>query len=358
MQLSQPQRPGSVAATIRALGNLATSPAGATALGYVLGKRSSRSSDPPQRFKKSRLAGVKTTAATSSSKLLKRGKRRKTKKSQKSKINKLSSRLKKLEKYGVQLAKRLVRANEYGQCKHDPNGAAYDAYGMWQPSTWEAHIDDLRFIDRGATPAIDDINLQNQTIGHDIHFINIVLTNVCRNNGQIPVNCATYWYRSKVDTSTSPLAHMTSMDDQMGITDANVNFNIYPTDFKANISKQWKLLKVAKATLNGGDELKSSVAIKHFQQNPKYNDIFSSTYSKGSVVVLVRTSGVIAHDATTTTEVGTGDGGVDIQHRLVYTIVYPSDANFRDIQTVNGGGTFGAAPEVVGPNVDDLKDEL
>lgn len=273
-----------------------------------------------------------------------------------SKKRSLKKRVRALERMSKNIAVHDYRYTDSIQVTHNNNECAYGIINGCTAQSIEESIDNLTFIDRAATPALDSIDLRTLGRHHDVNVADIFCSVVLRNNAVIPCIVDIYTLIAKDDTGYTPLTAMTQDDANYNVTDSNVNIQTYPSDF-ALFNRKYKIVKHARSQLNGGDEMKMVYSRKLRKYDPEVNDEIN-TYNAGDQFFFIRTMGVVAHDATTTTSVGRGDGGVDVVFQRKWKIKYPSDAKFKTIEPVNQLDTMAVNAEVSGPNVVDQKDEL
>lgn len=267
----------------------------------------------------------------------------------------LKKRVQKLERTANQLAIHDWRNYGFGQLICAVNECVYVDLDLWYKTKQEAIIDNLAFIDRGATPAVDFINLTQQTYSHDIVFKDIFLSMTVKNNFHIPCEVKIYWFKSKGQHSSSVQALIASNDASLGVSDGETNPLTYPYDFPA-VKQQWKLIKTDQSRLNGGDELIGTYTQKYDRYNPQTHDTVNTTYQKDDVIAVIRLVGICGHDVTTDTQVGLAGGKVDYQFHRKAKVSYPSDANFHFIETdIASAGALAAGGEVAGPNVETIK---
>lgn len=264
----------------------------------------------------------------------------------------MKQRLNKLEKYGIQLARYKARDTIYFQINNAVNVCAYTEKGSIDSVFIETRIDSLPYINT-ADSAIVNINLTASGISNDVTIENCYSKLLVKNNWHLPSEVSVYWFQCVDNTSTLPVAYMLADDANFGITDADTNYQIWPSDFPA-LRKTWKILKVDKAVLNAGDELQSVHLRPRFKYNPETKDALLVTYLKGDVWCVIRTQGVLCHDVTTTTEIGLCETRLDCSLSKRMDVRYSSDAKFTKFETSEFSGTLAAGGETAGPQVEDI----
>lgn len=241
-----------------------------------------------------------------------------------------------------------------GQVTGTVNLATYHVITLFDKTRIGQMCDDLPFMDRAATPATDTIDPTTQTLENEVHFDSMYAKLRLVNNFEIPATFDIYLCKFKIDTSSTPLATLTSGDADVGITDADTNVLTFPSDFK-EFQKTFHIVKHAKFVLKAGDEF----VFTHQRKNYRYDRLLANqsgtSYNKGDEHILIRHEGAVAHDTTTSSLVGLGDGGCDYVLKRKAVIRYQGDLNFRKIETVNNLGAISTA-EVAGPAIDTTTD--
>jgi len=113
-----------------------------------------------------------------------------------------------------------------------------------------------------------------------------------------------------------------------------------------------------KIRLNAGDEFHYKVDSGYHWVNHEMFDIRSQTYLKGlTKSVVFRFQGVIAHDATTTSNVGYGDGTID---EVVEVARYGKVVGMGSVTSIEEGDNLDAitTAEVDGPNVVTIQEDV
>ena len=237
-----------------------------------------------------------------------------------------------------------------------PNQCAYASAQLWTSTEKEAAFVSLDFMDRAATPAQDVISPTLTTLSNKILFKNTYLKCTMANNGAIPCNVTAYWVQTKVNTNDNPKQAMTEVDDEVGITDVDTNILVFPTDLP-QFSRIYKILKTEKACLRAGDQMVS----KYVKKNDKYDHLSHNqhglSYDRGDIFCMLRCEGVLSHDKTNVTNVGSSEGTIDYEVYISTKMVYPSDFKFKTV-TVNNAYQTVADPVVQGPNVIEIEETL
>lgn len=315
-------------------------------------KKGSNGQRSIKKKKMPRVSGTKTNQRT--------GKRRTIRAPRKAKRTKksLKSRLIALERNGPKNSVYQCRVRGFAQAAHAVNQCLYIEEDMWYPPLYESKMDALPFLDRASATATEDISLVDRGLEQRIRFSDIYMSVKCKNAGEIPVKVSIYWYRCVGHTGTSPKGMLEAGDEEIGITNADVNMLVYPSDIKA-INASWKPLGCRKAVLQAGDILKSVETRKSEVYDPEVRDSLSNPgFVKGSIVAMIRVEGVLCHGVTTPTQVGNGDGVIDVQFDRNFNIHYQSDAAFRKIEIDHGGADLDGGGSVAGATVEQIKDEL
>lgn len=309
-------------------------------------KRSSKNKSRSKRRKKS--GGSKYSAR--SGRVVSATKRRT---SGKRKVS-LKSRVKALERKQC-YAKKIIRVRQFGQLAHSQNACAYGTKTIWRKDIVEPWCTSLKYFDRAATPIQDSVTTVNDSSRQKFKFTNLYFKQTAKNGGKIPIRVTLYLLKVKQHTSTSPTAAIQSDDSYVGISDGTIDSLAYPSDY-ALFNQYFDVVKTCKALLLGGDELQMVHTIKSKQYDPTIYDQTTSDYNEGDLIFYQRIEGVLAHDRTTTSQVGTGDGFVDMMYDTRCNLIHPSDYNVKYIDTSQEGTTMTDTPETVGPNVTDQVD--
>lgn len=318
---------------------------------YGSGKRSSSAPAAYGRNKSGRNPAVVTSARqglTYLSVSKKKGKKRKT-----SSITKLKKAVKKINRNMPKQASRIVKTESVHQLESVINQAAYKFDNHWNRTTKEGYCADLKFFDRAAVPAAKNIDIVTPTgVERVLTFKNIYLYMKGRNNNTLPANVSIYWFKVVDDTDFTPLSLMQSLDNNFNIVDADLKPLCTPSDFP-DMGRYFKLIKVDKFTLQPGDEFKSYHTKKIDNHKVELNRTqVSGNHRKGDIVTLCRIMGTVCHGISNNNQVGYAPATLDWINGRRFRIVYPSDANFRDMKIDTTYSAVGGGAEVSGPNVE------
>lgn len=263
----------------------------------------------------------------------------------------LAKRVRTLERNQPKQAVREVRNMDAWTHINAANQCAYSEYPAFDNALIESVLDDLPYVDRATTPALDTVDLRNQGLELNLGIRDIYSKITARNNYAIPVIADLYMLQIKNQSDIADIATMlNTADDQLQVATASTNVMTHPSDFKL-FNETFKVLKHQKATLDAGDEFVMTYTRKNHSYDTEYvDDLSNPTYYKGNIAFLLRTQGVVAHDATTDTNVGLGDGQLDVVLYRKFKLYYDGDAPFRTINITNSLDTV-AAPETAGPAV-------
>lgn len=304
-----------------------------------------------KKHKSNRSMAVKRTARGGVKRRVKRrkgrGKRRKVP---------LSKRIGRLERYGVKQSVKQVRNREYGSLQVEEDECAYATEHGLGHALIDTYSDNLK---SWGTTAGEDMNVTDPglqstlKIGNWFHRIRIT------NSGHLPVKVRVYFMKSKTNTSINPTNAIINSDSQEGLgTTGLTNILAHPHDFD-QLRALWKTIKSCpEVILNGGDTITCINTMKHFFHNAERVDqLGGPVYMKGSTVFLIRLEGVLARSIDTSTNAGTGDGGIIWSQDRYFDIKYPSNGVvFRYLETDNNPDALTGGATVPGANVDDLLD--
>lgn len=147
------------------------------------------------------------------------------------------------------------------------------------------------------------------------------------NNNAGPVRVNLYLLRPKVDSSLTPTNRFSAgVTDQGGAVD---DLNAYIMEYEhvkegfANLSHKVKVLQPGQ-----------SISMSHssvISYDPSEVDNHNLSYTKalGTVFHVLRLEGVIGHDSTTTSIIGTCGGAVDYLHEQRYELSYDGGGDFK-----------------------------
>lgn len=252
-----------------------------------------------------------------------------------------------------------------GTISVEANECSYTSFTMLAASEIEGAIGTSTQLEDDAGGLLDvDLAGGVNTFTKKTRILNCLHKYDFRNNGQIPVNLECYWvtYKYRGASSETPITNFNLGMADRGITsgaDTDIRFNLYDSPM---FKKHHKIIKYQKHRLNGGDEVTLFLKRnKAFVYDPAELDGHtSSARMRGRTQCLViRMTGVVAHDDTTTTAVGTGNGTIDWVKFSHIKWESDPDTKFRHLQT--GSGTLGTltTPVVDGPTIEtDMQEEL
>lgn len=267
----------------------------------------------------------------------------------------LKQRLVALEKSQQKWATHELRHMSGAQLTFGSSVANYVAIGCFNSSHIETAMDNLAYLDRSATPALDTINLLTSGYGaQDIKVKDLYGRMTVRNNNEVDAIVDIYMCQAKSDDSEDPLQVQTSDDanyQAVGLTlNAQTDVMLFPTDF-SYFKKMWKIVGHTKGHLRSGDELHLTYTQKERTYDPSHKDINTESFQRGDTVWLIRAQGVVGHSALVEEDICLTDGSLDYVNYRKHTIKYKSDAAFHKIETVNQLATPTDA-EAAGPAVD------
>jgi hypothetical protein len=235
------------------------------------------------------------------------------------------------------------------------NQCTYKSIEAYDATRYELACDTLPFMNRGAAENREsrDVTAAN-LLQHHVHFDSLYAKLTLVNNFDIPSIFDVYLLRVKLQTSSNPETILTAGDSDKGVADADTNLLTYPSDFK-HFNRVFAIEKHQRVILRAGDQFDMVATRKNHKYDPTAHDRTGNTYDKGDMWFFIRHHGAVSHDQTTTSNVGTGDGGADIIIKRKFMIKYQGDVAYETIETNN---TLGAqsTPETSGPNVENITD--
>nr|UOF82661.1 putative capsid protein [Cressdnaviricota sp.] len=171
---------------------------------------------------------------------------------------------------------------------------------------------------------------------------------IVKNNALIPADVIVYLAKAKQSTSTSVTSAMDgALADLGGVVKESTM--IFMKDCMAEVRPYWDVKVAKKVRLQPGAEIKLTYNTGEFEYDPATFDLVSSTYNPDYKTFgwIIRTQGVLAHDKTTTTNVGTSSARVDYYLKEVYSCKYNSGGPELETILVSDGLTAMAAGPVV-----------
>lgn len=292
--------------------------------------------------------GLKRTARTGAVQSV--GKRRAVGKKKET----LKDRVRALEKVKPKLATYDYRNTDAQSVTCVANQCAYEFVPGVDSALIESATDAVPYIDRGTTPAIDSINLNDQTYRHNMDIRDIYSLLWLRNNNEQAGQVDVYCYVCRDANASTPIAWMTGQDDTLGISNADTNILTYPSDF-SQVSKHWKLDKHSKVVLKSGDEFQMVYSRNARKYDPKEKDVNGVSYQIGDQCWVVRVQGSVSHGASAKQNVGTGVPTIDIITKRKIKLRYQAETPFYFIETVNSLDSQTGGAETAGPTVDPSK---
>lgn len=217
------------------------------------------------------------------------------------------------------------------------NRCGYGEGAFLNPTIIETAIDALPYVNPAApgTPATFDTTQLTQPTKLKIHCHAKV---IMRNNYLYPVNVRCYVLKPKVDQNTTPQAAVTGgIGEQAsgpGVYSTTAPFT-YPTDSK-EFRDTFKVLNSCDIRLQSGDECIVPYN-EYIWYDQEFRDNNTDTYlKKFSRMFFIRVVGVVAHDVTTSTNIGIAPTALDcVVHRKL-NIRYPSLAPLKTLEVAAG----------------------
>lgn len=153
-----------------------------------------------------------------------------------------------------------------------------------------------------------------------------------RNNSNQDIYVRVYLVQPKEDTSYNPRDTVTNGLTDMG-SGLTVNTPLLTPLDSQQFCDLYSITKSVKRKLLPGSELMMNHYVRSFQYDPSFADSHNLQFQArwGTHVYLVRLEGPIAHDATTTTNIGRMQAAVDIELGYVHTIKYEAGADIKYI---------------------------
>lgn len=263
-------------------------------------------------------------------------KKTKRKTTRKNLLKAVKKNVKRLNELAAKNAIQKCRRRDYGSFDWTPGACNYVENACFYQGFFDTLITTLKFIDRGATPAADSINLTATSLSrHTVSFKNLRMKITVRNNDDCPHECRGYFVRCNNKTSTSFINDLKAID---GLEDATIdtNNNLFPTEIKASA---WKVISSQTFILKPGDEAYFYYNQKGYRYQPRDQDIEGTTYDKGDINFVLRGCGRISHDSTNINTVGSGAGYLNYEITKYCEVHYPSDYAARHWYLSNNSAT-------------------
>lgn len=249
-----------------------------------------------------------------------------------------------------------------GQILLAPGKAAYKLIEFWEPTSIEACVDAVPYVPIAAPNTTTTVNLTTVTANQKIPM-DLYSKIFFKNNHSMPLNFVAYILEFKENmtsvTAGSPQVYVEMAADlakgglaNVSAGDALVNNPaFYPSD-SVRWKKDMKVIETFNVRLDAGDEYEISSAnkIKYNQEAADNEGGVTKQLRKYTRVCLVRLTGVVAHDKTTTTNVGWGDGGIDFILCRVFKVTDISENLKTNMYEVSNATALGV-PVIAGMDV-------
>lgn len=180
---------------------------------------------------------------------------------------------------------------------------------------------------------------------------------IARNNYSVPCEVDVYLCTPRSDQSdTTVVSYTNGLADcsGLGVTDVMV----YPSEVPL-FRNDWKIRAHKKAIIAPGTqiEISSGGMFKSLEFDPSYYDETTLNYNpkNGSHQYLIRVSGVVCHDKTTTTNNGICAAGVDLEVDTRIDYKYPAGANLFWIATLDNSDAMAAGGNVSMPTITQMQ---
>lgn len=202
------------------------------------------------------------------------------------------------------------------QISCEANECSYSFLSFLDHSSIEGALDQAKILDPNAG-TLTEVEVDLNTIdGLKVKIINAKAIRTFRNNGQTPCNLECYYLfaKKRMGTAVTPLTILEDGLENAGITTnelTDLRFNVYDSK---SFNDFFRIMRVKKYRVNAGDEVEIQLnRRKPFIYDPDIFDDHSASSKQPKIyqAVLVRMSGVVSHDDTTTTNVGTCNATLD-----------------------------------------------
>lgn len=175
-------------------------------------------------------------------------------------------------------------------------------------------------------------------------LVSIRSTLSLKNNGRVPVRVALHACVPKADTSITPTVAYTN-----GLADVgNPTITIPLTSWRDSreFVRLWTLKPGKNKILQPGESVSVTHVVPYFKYDPAISDSHSDTYQKkaGAHYFVWRVRGCPSHDKTTTANVGTAAGEVDMTFQQETNVKYEAGVDLKYIVVSDGYSAQAAGP--------------
>lgn len=194
----------------------------------------------------------------------------------------------------------------------------------------ETAMANLRYFD----PSTNTVVTANPTVGSYSReaCVEIHRKLTVRNNYVVPVMVQIFSCIPKDATNISPLtSYSNGMADQL---DPDIDSPLVFLSDCRELHDLWNLKQVARGVLKAGQTLTGVSHQKDFSYEFSSNDTHSLAYDKdqGGHTFIIRITGILGHDsALNTTQISTGECGVDWMCDVTFTFKYDAGKYLHDV---------------------------
>lgn len=186
----------------------------------------------------------------------------------------------------------------------------------------------VQYINAGV-PALQVVDLNDHTTvdSAKINFHRTQAISEIRNNWSVPVHMHVYKLFCRESSGTSPMTRFDTDMKAKGITTPLTDVRFYLYDAQQTFKRYWKIYSRSEHLLLPGEEITLSLK----RNRPfKYDPTEANQYIKGITQALViRIQGVVAHDSTSTADIGYQAVRYDRITREIYRFTAEIDRNFK-----------------------------
>lgn len=215
------------------------------------------------------------------------------------------------------------------------------------PSGLESAFANLKYYDPATPGTLVTAGINSGTYSHDYRISAHSSINI-RNNDLVPINVKLYLVKAKGTVSDTPLTLLDAGLVDNGGT-AKTSTMIHLSDGDDMIKPYWTYKLVKDIRLMPGGEFISKYSTGEYDYDPAKFDTIAETYQPltKTFAWVVRVQGVVAHDKTTTGNVGTIAAAADIIIKTFYSCKYNSGgASLYTIGVSDVLDTMAAGPVV------------
>lgn len=234
-----------------------------------------------------------------------------------------------------------IHLGSNNQQKYITNGATDPLISTSGRSDMTAMLTKLRFFDNTLPATLKIVDMSSTATMSSFKFWMQSVAHF-RNNGNVALKCVWYSFRCVQETNNTPytwlvsdIANVNRVCTSAGVAVAITDPMVAPASgYSKQLNEHWKQLSFGERVVEPGEQFMITIYSPQFKytfdeyvnETTEYSPRYNSTYLMMSV------QGLIVHDNTTKTTVGTGQGVLDYVVRENRMIRY--DGGFPGLVTI------------------------